>query len=374
MEIQETMTKKHFDPYKIDIRELSIYVCDYCNKSCRHCYIKQSNNAVKPEWIEWVVNNFKINQAILVGGEPIISPVLPKILEILKNADVKITLSTNCKWIEWGAKKKKKTLPLGPRDMKYMDVIDLLKGKVSTIQISIEGNKKTTDDIRGKGSYNNSMEAVDLLKKHGFDVFFRATYSKKNYDDIPHMLELATEKNVHLMLFPYKGRDSVPLDEEQQEQLYNTLMDYTTDDGERMATCHIPQYYTYIGQHGYCPAGRNLINIMPDGLITPCEMSVPPDYFPLGKFDENNGININSLRRRIKIFLETSKNIAVECMTCKHHQICRSGCHETREYMNCPMKYNINYGSFSDVFETNRMQTKAKLKSIKNVMNRRKGC
>ena len=361
---------KRFHPYKIDVTELSIYITNRCNKKCKHCFINQNNDEVKPEWIQWVMSNFpNITKAVIVGGEPTICKTFPEIVKILKENDVKITMSTNCQWMRWDKRKKKPS----PDEKGITDVLDMIKD-IDSIQISIEGSKKTTDEIRGKGTYDDCMGAVDLLKKNKFDVFFRATYSNNNFNEIPSMLELATEKKVHLILFPYKGRDSIPLSNEAQELLYNKLLEYTSKGGERLAIANIPQYYTYIGQHGYCPAGRNIINIIPDGTITPCEMNMPPDHYPLAKFKNNgNLMDKDFLLKRMQTFLEEVKKIDQECMTCKHHPTCRSGCHETREYMDCPLKYNVDYEVSVD-YAVNKKDMRIKKRAMKKIMNKRKGC
>lgn len=375
--------EKHFRPYHVDIRELSIYICDYCNKNCKHCYVKSGNNTIKAEWIRWCISNFpNISRCIIVGGEPTICGIFPDVIKILKDNNVAITISTNCDWVNWGVEvkkgKKMVTLDKGPDGKTWKDVIKILKD-VDSVQISIEGDKQITDDIRGNGSFDNSMTAVDLLKKEGIDVFFRATYSHMNYDTIPKMIKLSQEKDVHLVLFPYKGYDAIPLEEWQQEELYNMLMKYTSEDGKQMGSVNIPQYYTYIGLHGYCPAARNIINILPDGTITPCEMNMPPDHFILGRFEKelNNGgewVDKEQLLSRCRFFLERMKQTDIGCMTCKHHRVCRSGCQETVEYMNCPLRYQIDYSSYSKEKGISRDQTRHKISKLKNVMDRRKGC
>ena len=149
--------EKHFRPYHVDIRELSIYVNDYCSKRCKHCYFirdGKGHSDVDPRWVEWCCDNFKIQRSIIVGGEPILSPKLLEIFEILKSKNVAITISTNCDWVNWGrkeekvkkGKKKKETIihPMGPRDMKWNDAVSLFK-MTDNVQISIEGDEKTTD-------------------------------------------------------------------------------------------------------------------------------------------------------------------------------------------------------------------------------------
>lgn len=403
--------EKQFRPYHVNIRELSIYVNDYCSKKCRHCYFIKDGGGhsdIDPEWIKWCIDNFHpddkkkyttIERVVIIGGEPTICKNLLEIIKTIKSKkhlyiDKKdniekevfphITISTNCDWVNWGAEIKKgkatKKLDLGPDGKTGKDVLNILK-EVDSVQISIEGDKHNTDETRGKGSFDNSMTAVDLLKKEGVDVFFRATYSWMNYDQIPKMIQLAKEKDVHLILFPYKGHDAIPLEEEQQEELYNNLMNCTSEDGKEMGAVNIPQYYTYIGLHGYCPAGRNIINILPDGTITPCEMNMPPDHFILGKFEkelnkDNGGewLDKELLLSRCKFFLENIKQVDMECVTCKHYRVCRSGCQETVEYMNCPLKYQIDYSNYIRQVGISREQTRQKITKLKIIMNKRKGC
>jgi len=61
-----------FDPYEINLQDLIIYICDYCNLECEHCYLSKGKTTVNPRWIQWLVDNFNIKKSIIVGGEPTI--------------------------------------------------------------------------------------------------------------------------------------------------------------------------------------------------------------------------------------------------------------------------------------------------------------
>jgi len=358
------MTEK-YDPYEINITDLSLYICDYCNLSCDHCYLSKGKTTINMDWIKWTIDKYPIEKAVLVGGEPTICPKLPEIIKILKEKKINITMSTNCKWMDWTKKKP------GFNKMTKEDLVETMKG-IDSIQISIEGRAKFSNKIRGPRSFKRSINAVDFLKKNGFDVFFRMTYSKDNFNEIPYILDLAKEKKIDLILFPYKGQDSVPLDEDEQERLYNTLWAYKKDDDKMHTWIAIPQFFCYVGEDDYCPAAKNLINIMPDGIITPCEMSIPPNHFILGDFKK--GATKENLEKRIKFFIERIKTTDIECLTCRHHRICRSGCHETREYMNCPLKNQINIDYYLPDLKMTRQQLKIKINKNISIINKRKGC
>ena len=91
--------EEEYDAFKIDIKDLTIYVNNYCNKRCRGCYVVPEKKDIDSRWIQWCVENFKIGKVIVIGGEPSVSPVLPKVLQILKEKkitdDLLITASDN---------------------------------------------------------------------------------------------------------------------------------------------------------------------------------------------------------------------------------------------------------------------------------------
>jgi len=366
--------------YTVDIHDLSIFLNNYCNRACKHCYVQFEKNPIdlKPEWIQWCIDYFKLQKVIIVGGEPILSPSLPKIIEMLSDSKIRIALSTNSKWIRWSSldstiderwrRKSDGTLKI------VEDVLRLLE-KVDSIQVSIEGLKEYNDSIRGPGSFDDSMKAVDLLKERNKDVFFRVTYSRENLGMVPDLLRLAAEKDVHIYFFPYKGDDQQPLSSEQQSWLFDNLMAYTSDDGKRLAMAAIPQYICYIGEDDYCPAGKNMINIMSDGMVTPCEMSTPPYHFPLGQFTDS-GLDLDRFYERLETYLFEMKQMDMSCLTCRKHRVCQSGCLETNEYLNCPLKQHIdlNYSIFNGDIALSNRQISTRRQAVSKAIRFRKGC
>jgi len=359
---KEELDELFFDPGLIDLKDLIIYICDYCNMDCKHCYLKKGSDTVKPEWIQWLINNFDFEKSIIVGGEPTICPALPDIVKILKEKNINVVISTNCKWIE------------KPGDLEKM--LHALKD-VDRIQISIEGREKINDMIRAPGSYKNAINTVKLLKEKKFEVAFRMTYSQWNLAEVPYILELAVNMGIQVDLFPYKGDDIMPLTAEQQEWLYNMLINYTSDNGKRLAIARIPQFLCYLGEWDYCPAGNQRICVLPDGLITPCEMSVPPSHFPLARFknnDKNNCMDKEFLLKRIRFFLNNIKIPDVECSRCKFYHFCRSGCLQTKEYMNCPLKEQVNINYYREDLGISQKQIRTRVNMIVKNVAERIGC
>lgn len=366
-------------PYAIDIHDLSIILNNYCNRACKHCYVQFEKTMIdlNPDWIKWCTNNFKLQKVIIVGGEPLLSPALPKIIDMLSEKKIRIAISTNSKWVRWAVDSTidERWRKKEDGSLKTMDDILTLLQNVDSIQVSIEGTKDYNDSIRGPGSFEDAMQAVQILKQKGKDVFFRVTYSRENLHMVPELLALAEQFGVHIYFFPFKGDNQPPLSSEQQSWLFDMLLQYTSDDGKKLAMAAIPQYMCYIGEEDYCPAGKNIINIMPDGTVTPCEMNVPPYHFPLGHFNDE-GLDIGRFSERLETYLFEMKQMDLGCINCKKHKVCQSGCLETNEYLNCPLKeqIDVNYSIYHGDIELNRRQVSSRTQAVTKIMATRKGC
>jgi len=371
-----------FDPYEINIKELTIYVNNYCNRACKHCYLPPNQEDIKMEWLQWCLNWFPIEKAIIVGGEPTLSSMFPVVCKKLKEYNVKISMSTNAKWVRWTGenpeldKKWRNNGNGGPKDMQ---TVLTNFANVDSIQISIEGPREYNDQIRGPGSFDDSMKAIGLLKEKKKDVFFRVTYNRNNLNYVPDLLKLAEEKDIPIYFFPYKGNEP-PLNSEQQQWLYNTLWNYTDPENpNHIALVAIPQFWCYGGEESdYCPAGKERINLMPDGLITPCEMSIPPHHFEIGNFNDEKfktpEIFYKSVINKLEEFLFNIKTPDIGCNMCKHSKYCRSGCLETNEYLTCPMLEQIDLRLYSQEMGVTHKALRLKMKNVGNAIANRMGC
>lgn len=118
---------------------------------------------------------------IFYGGEPLL--MLDKIKEIMDNINSKFYLQTNGKLLDKIPKKY------------------LLK--ISKILISIDGNKKRTDQNREKGNYNLVLDKIKKIRKKGFkgEIVARMTISHPDiYKQIKHLITLNKFDSIHWQL------------------------------------------------------------------------------------------------------------------------------------------------------------------------------
>ena len=87
--------------------------------------------------------------------------------------------------------------------------MDQLKN-VDIVFLSFDGNEKSHDALRGEGTYQMVMEAMDKLKSNNIKFFTTTVITKENKGSIDHILKMAREKGFWSnYVFLYHEEDAV---------------------------------------------------------------------------------------------------------------------------------------------------------------------
>ena len=168
-----------------------------CNYRCQGCYAGsyERKDDMSPETFDRVLSEAEemgINFFTILGGEPFIYPHL---LEVIEKHDKSFyQVYTNASLI----------------DEKTADkLVDL--GNVAP-QISINGPAEVTDAVRGKGSFDKCVRAMDLLREAGCAFGFSSLVTRRNMDIIcsDHWIDFLIEKGAlygWMFLFMPVGND-----------------------------------------------------------------------------------------------------------------------------------------------------------------------
>ena len=162
---------------------LGLHVTSNCQLSCKHCYWRNytytntnKTTEIPLEIIENICIDFlstefplKDYAIYLSGGEPLLYSEFEQLCELIREFQGHVRLSTN-----------------GILVPKYIDVFDKKDG----IQVSIDGDRKTHDRIRGKGSYDKAIEALENLREDGIRHSIGFMVCRKNFYCIDHIIEL----------------------------------------------------------------------------------------------------------------------------------------------------------------------------------------
>ncbi len=257
---------------------LQWHLTEKCNLKCTHCY--QNDDIIKNEltldekykvvddFIDFLNNlNFKVSPRItLTGGEPFIYKDLEVLVEYISvQKGIPFAFLTNGTQIDESA-------------------LSLLKKyKPMFVQVSIDGDKDTHDKIRGKGSFDKSIDGIKRIKALGIKTSISFTAHKQNYQEIPKVIKIAKNigvyrfwsdrlipegqgKNMEKYLFtPKETLEYVKI--LKIESIKAKLSSFSKT---IIGTQRALQFFPYINTPYSCSAGQTLLTLMPDGTVYPC--------------------------------------------------------------------------------------------------------
>ena len=334
------------------IKDMIIHLTSDCQLSCNHCYLR--HETIKKELsvkdLEWIAETFDIRNVMLMGGEPLTYPYLKDALGLFKN----VTISTN---------------GLSLTGLNGGQLIDLFKKKGKenfSAQLSIEGLKQDTDNVRGEGVWQKVMDGTELLVNNDIRCYLRMGYHKDNINSIPNIIkDICAPMNVPLVLLP--RTDLSPLDVGQQIWLFNTIMKvnnkYQDNNGKKRVVCLIaqPHFMQWLGQEGRCEAGSERLNITYNREITPCQF----DWHHILGYIEDDLSFINENRME---FLRKYKKIHSSCSFCGNASVCKSSCYVAQSHFGCPLKQNFTLDSYITVNKADIGSIQTQITGIKNLL------
>lgn len=150
------------------------YITNKCNLKCLYCFQQPHPAAdltlseliaIFDEQIELGVEMFT-----LLGGEPTLRKDLPAIVDYLWNKGKIVDLVTNGYFVK--------------------NVPDYVWDRISSVCVSMDGNRETTDALRGEGTYDKAIEAIEFLKKRGKTIRIHGVITKLSLNALPEMKEL----------------------------------------------------------------------------------------------------------------------------------------------------------------------------------------
>ncbi len=308
-----------------------------CNLSCVHCR-GSSTSDISPDELttdeakHFVDEIVEMGNPILIlsGGEPLVRKDVYEIARYGTDSGLRVVLATNG------------TL-LTP------DVAVKLKDAgIQRISVSIDGaTAKTHDDFRGvPGAFDGAMRGIEAIKQAGIGFQINTTITKRNIDEIPKILELATEIGAeahHIFLLVPTGRGKDIENEEIPPSEYELVLNWFYDQQKTTkiqlkATC-APHYFRIMRQrakeegikitaktHGYeamtrgCLGGTGFCFVSSIGEVYPC------GYLPIlaGNIKEQTFRDIWDNSKVFNDLRDLSK-LEGKCGECEYKKVC-GGC------------------------------------------------
>ncbi|MCL1935334.1 MAG: radical SAM protein [Defluviitaleaceae bacterium] len=283
-------------------------ITNECNLRCKHCFLDEYKSSPKINDIKTVIDELAINKIALIsftGGEPFLRDDIFDITEYVVKKGINVHFATNGILLD---------------DFK----IEKLKNLgIKNFQISIDGsNNDTHDFIRGKGTFNKTIDNVKNLIKSGMQVILSFTINKLNYNEIDDFVNLGKSigvSGVRFELFlPIGNGEKVEDSFSIIDNMYTIRKNLLKYSDDKFVTLPI-----FKSQYG-CGAGTINCMINSDLTISPCDLLV--SYIRSAK------TIIDSSLRDVWLndysFLKWNSNSVDDdfCNSCNHSNMCGKGC------------------------------------------------
>ncbi len=303
------------------------HITHKCNLRCKHCYLdeyaKEPSGYQLRLILKRIVNFLEQKDAYgeidLTGGEPFVSPYLFNILDWLEREPrvVDVVIGTNGTLLDEDTVLKLKQYK-----------------KFKAMQISIDGTIHTHDLIRGKGSFNKSIKAINILQKHNIRTSISFTANRLNYKEFYDVADITIKAGADVV---WTDR-VVPLGspEKREELIQNLLLTNDEFIGYlniiKKAEAEFTQVRArrplqYLDNHdgcGHtCSAGKSLLTITADCNLMPCRR-LDEVY---GSLLEHSITDLLSVRN-CKTMRTINEEIHItpdECRNCSKIEKCQGG-------------------------------------------------
>lgn len=303
-----------------------------CNLECVHCLSSSGQRdprELSTEQAKAVLDELRDLQVFYInigGGEPMVRRDFFEILEHSIANGIGVKFSTNGAFID-----KKNAERLAALD--YLD-----------IQISLDGTTAEVNDaVRGAGSYDTAIRAMENLRDAGFGQFkISVVVTRHNVDQLDEFKALADSFGAQLRITRLRpaGRGADTWNElhptnAQQRQIYDWLMAH----GENVLTgdsfFHLNAFGESLPGLNMCGAGRVVCLIDPLGDVYACPFVIH-DQFKAGSVLDNGGFT--KVWRESALFTELREpQSAGACASCGSFDACQGGCMAAKFFTGIPL-------------------------------------
>ena len=177
------------------LNQIYFYLTEGCNLACRHCWLApqlEKNGTRYPvlplTLFEKAIQEAKplgLSSVKLTGGEPLLHPQFTRLLEILRQEDLALTIETN-------------GILCTPEIAK-----EIAKSKDRFVSVSLDGAEPESHDrMRGvKGAFEKTTNAIRYLVETGVPPQIIMTITRFNKDQIEDLIFLAKKWTVSSIKF-----------------------------------------------------------------------------------------------------------------------------------------------------------------------------
>lgn len=187
-EIEQKLLFKDYyeDNLKLDTPiKIQWKITNKCNLKCKHCYLGKLDGFELPfekaDEIADTIINSNVMEVTISGGECLTYKGIEKIIKKFLINGIKVDVFTNALLLK-----------------NVLDKIDsdILNKSALLFYVSVDGLKSSHEQIRGKNTFDKTIENIKYAIEKGYPVVTNTVINKINYCDIMDMIVLLKQMGV----------------------------------------------------------------------------------------------------------------------------------------------------------------------------------
>lgn len=296
------------------LNALYLNMTQKCNLHCTYCYATSrkehgKGNLALDDYKRILLEAKSISEkidVIFTGGEPLLSEHTLDVARFAKSLGFGCRILTNA------------TLINESNIEELVRCFDFFK-------ISLDGSSEEKHDhYRGKGSYKQTLHAIELLEKHNANFQLAMVVTKENADDVSAMNEKWGSKLTYQPLFPL-GRAK-----EQKQNFALTGLEYYAAMCQNVNINPFSDISNVIRAHREnrsivkCSMGDGELSISCTGDIYPCQL-LHTEEFCIGNIKNQNLQNVYNSKENERFKFHTV-DIIEKCKQCDFRYLCGGAC------------------------------------------------
>ncbi|MGQ9532397.1 MAG: radical SAM protein [Desulfotomaculales bacterium] len=306
---------------------VTLEVTNQCNLRCRHCYAGAGERLPGELTLAEItglldeLSRLGTVEVEFSGGEPLLRPELPDLLGYARSLDFSVVLVTNGTLI--GRETARQLAGIG----------------LKHVQVSLDGLKESHEYLRGRGTYERTLRAIEALVLEGVTVAVRTTVTRRNVGELEALADLAVRLGagkLGLVRFFPAGRGMAYKDElmlraadiisfhETVRRLRERYGDATEISADPCGLWEEGVFTRHLQEGSIlCPCGRTWALVRPDGVVSPCEILV----FYAGSVRTQSFAEIWKEAPVMKTFRAFDPDLLKgACGTCGYRKVCAGYC------------------------------------------------
>ncbi len=288
-----------------------------CNLRCRHCLSSSAepaaNELTTEEALALVEELYqeRVFQINFGGGEPFMRPDFLQIIDACHDRGIMTCISTNGTLF---------TPELVER---------LSRTNMVAIQVSLDGAKKETcEAIRGKGTYEDAIKALELLARSPIPTSINTVLTRDNAEEIQDLQTLANQLGVTLRISRFRPSGRGADNWEELRPNPTQLLEFSDWLAENENIRTGDSFFSLTSQErqglglNLCGACKLTCCVGPTGKVYPCAF-LQSDRFEAGDLRQNS---FKEIWDDSEIFASFRGLRIHSCEDCKRFDQCHGGC------------------------------------------------